>query len=407
MIKEPVIRKLIVQGFRSFRSRVVEFDNPTFLVGCNGSGKSNLLGALAFLSDAMTIPLAEVFSRRGGGQAVCYGGKRLGRPGTFRTMGLGVKLGPIDDDVERAHYAFEIAVMKYDRSSYQVEREQCIVIGRDGCRSFFDRVKNEPFRSSIVGLEPQLSQESLALPLMGADRRFARVFEVLAGLRVYSIQPEKVRELQVPDSGWSLRADGGNAASVLQAIKDHDRDDLQRICELLEAVVPAVKRVGVRDYGSKLGLKFTQRWDDGPISLTLEASSMSDGTLRALGLLAAVYQRSAPPLLAIEEPEATIHPGALSVILDVLSFAIERTQVIVTTHSPEVLDAEWLEDRHIRIVTWEDGETRVLPLSGGSREALREHLMSAGELFRSNALQGELDGADTGRQAELFEDSMV
>jgi AAA15 family ATPase/GTPase len=49
MAMEPVLRTLIIQGFRSFRSEVVEFDNPTFLVGGNGSGKSNLLDALDFL----------------------------------------------------------------------------------------------------------------------------------------------------------------------------------------------------------------------------------------------------------------------------------------------------------------------------------------------------------------------
>jgi predicted ATPase len=282
-----------------------------------------------------------------------------------------------------------------------------MVVGRDGQQSFFERIKHEPFRSSVDGLRPQLTWESLALPLMGADLRFARVFEVLAGMQAYSINPDKLREWQVPDSGWVLRADGGNAASVLQAIEDHDRDDLQRICEIMEAIVPAVERVGVKDYGSKLAIEFTQRWGDGPRSLTLEASNMSDGTLRALGLLAAVYQRSAPSLLAIEEPEATIHPGAIGVILDVLSFAIERTQLIVTTHYPEVLDAEWLEDRHIRIVTWEDGETRVSPLSVGSREALREHLMSAGELFRSYALEGIPRGPNAAQPSELFEDLAV
>lgn len=241
-----------------------------------------------------------------------------------------------------------------------------MIYGRDGRRTFFERIKNEPFRSSIGGLEPQLAHESLALPVMGADLRFAAVFGVLAGMQAYSIKPDKLRDLQVPDSGWSLRSDGSNAASVLQAIEDHDRDDLQRISELLEAIVPAVERVGVKDYGSKLAIEFTQRWADGPVSLNLEGSSMSDGTLRALGILAAVYQRAAPPLLVIEEPEATIHPGALSVIVDILHFASQRTQVIITTHSPDILDADWLEDRHVRIVTWQDGSTRVMPLSVGS-----------------------------------------
>ncbi len=407
MFKEPVIRKLIIQGFRSFRSEVVEFDNPTVLLGQNGSGKSNLIDALAFLSEAMRTPLPEVFARRGGGQRVCYGAARLGRPGTSLTLGIGADFGGIDDKVDTAHYAIEIAAMRYDRTSYRVEREQCVIHERNGRRNFFERIRNQPFRSSVGGLEPQFTDESLALPLMGADQRFAGVFEVLAGIQAYSINPAKLREWQVPDAGWFLRSDGGNAASVLQAIEDHDRDDLQRICELLEAIVPAVKQVRVKDYGAKLAIEFVQRWDDGPVSLTLDASSMSDGTLRALGLLAAVYQRSDPPLIAIEEPEATIHPGALGVILDVLSFASERTQLIVTTHYPEVLDAEWLEDRNIRIVTWEKGETRVAPLSVWSREALREHLMSAGELFRSYALEAMPRGPETAQPSELFEDLAV
>jgi predicted ATPase len=401
---EPVIRRLIVHGFRSFRSEVVDFDNPTFLVGRNGSGKSNLVDALAFLSEAMVAPLPEVFSRRGGGQSVCHGAARLGRPLTTRTLGLGVDLGPIGEEVASAHYAFEIAPTRYDRSVYPVEREQCVVEGFDGRRTFFERIKNQTFRTSIGGLEPQLTEESLALPLVGGDARFAKVFESLAGIRAYSINPDKLREWQVPDSGWFLRADGSNASSVLRASEDHDRDDLQRICEILEAVVPAVERVNVKDYGSKLAIEFTQRWGDEPKSLTLEAASMSDGTLRALGLLAAVYQRSAPSLIAIEDPEATIHPGALGVILDVLRFASRRMQLVVTTHSPEVLDADWLEDRHIRIVTWQDGATRVTPLSVGSREALREHLTTAGELFRSNALNGRPPGPDSPQQSELFED---
>ena len=103
---------------------------------------------------------------------------------------------------------------------------------------------------------------------------------------------------------------------------------------------------------------------------------MSDGTLRALGLLAAVYQRAAPSVLVIEEPEATIHPGALGAVLDLLRHASRHMQVIVTTHSPEVLDADWLQDEHLRIVTWQEGATRILPLAGGTQEALREHLMT-------------------------------
>jgi predicted ATPase len=402
---EPVIRRLIVEGFRSIRSEVVEFDNPTFLVGRNGSGKSNLVDALAFFGEAMTNPLSDVLSRRGGGRVVCHGSSRLGFMGDHREFRMGIVLGAIGDEIAGARYAVEVSAMGLNRSSYAVQREQCVIDGPGAGRVWFEHnAVQGSFRSSVDGLNPRPSRESLALPIVGGDTRFAPVFRALEGIRAYSVSPDRLREWQFPDSGRVLRSDGSNTASVLQRIRDNDPDDLRRICELLAAIVPAIDRVDVREYGSKLGLEFTQRWDDVPSSLTLEASSMSDGTLRALGLLAAVYQTPTPSLIAIEEPEVTIHPGALGVILDVLRHASERTQVIVTTHSPEVLDADWLEDRHLRVVTWEDGMTRVAPPDSRAREALRQHLMTAGELLRSRALEGPPAGPDRCDEPRLFED---
>ena len=113
---------------------------------------------------------------------------------------------------------------------------------------------------------------------------------------------------------------------------------------------------------------------------------MSDGTLRALGLLMAVFQTPAPSVLVIEEPEATIHPGALGAVLDLISRASKTMQVIVTTHSPELLDASWIKDEYLRIVAWEKGASHILLPDDASRKVMKEHLMGAGELLRSNAL---------------------
>jgi predicted ATPase len=404
---EPVIRRLIVQGFRSIRSEVVDFDNPTFLVGRNGSGKSNLVEALAFLSNAMTAPLSEAFSWRGGGRLVCYGSSTTSEEWEDRTLGLGIVLGKLSDEITSARYAIQIAATGARRPSYAVQKEQCIIYRHNGRTDHFERTRNEGFWSTIPGFEPRLAEDALAIRLLGGDARFAPVFKAIENIEYYSINPNMLRQWQAADSGSVLYADGSNAASVLQEIADHDQDDLQRICEIMEAIVPTLKRVDVKEYGGRLELMFTQRWEDGPRELTLEASAMSDGTLRALGLLTAVYQNRIPSLLAIEEPEATIHPGALGVILDVLHHASERTQVIVTTHSPEVLDAEWLEDRHIRTVTWQDGATHVTPLDAGAKETLQQHLMTAGELLRSNALQGAKPGPDTPLDSELFEDRVA
>ena len=118
------------------------------------------------------------------------------------------------------------------------------------------------------------------------------------------------------------------------------------------------------------------------------ASDVSDGTLRALGTLIAAYQRPRPSLMVIEEPEASIHPGALGVILDVLWAASRSSQVVVTTHSPEILDAKWIRDRHLRLVSWDEGTTRIDEMAPSVKRAMSKHKFGAGELLRSNALDG-------------------
>ena len=81
-----------------------------------------------------------------------------------------------------------------------------------------------------------------------------------------------------------------------------------------------------------------------------------------------------------------MHPGALGAVLDLIRHASRSMQVIVTTHSPEVLDAPWIEDKHLKIVVWQEGASHVLPPDNASREAMSKHLMGAGELLRSNAM---------------------
>ncbi len=281
-------------------------------------------------------------------------------------------------------------------------REQCVVHSQSGEISWFDRSR-KTFRSNVEGLKPALEPTSLGLPVIGGEASFAPVLRTLAAMRTYSIEPGKLRELQDTDSGTGLKADGSNAASVLQEIGRNAPDDLVRIGELLTTIVPNTIKVQPIKHGKKLTLEFTQEWGQNK-RLKFESFSMSDGTLRALGLLAAVYQRPAPSVLVIEEPEATIHPGALGAILDLMRHASRYMQVIVTTHSPEVLDADWLADGNLRIVSWDEGAMRILPLATGTQEALREHLMSAGELLRSNALRPTIIVPGTVPETNLFED---
>jgi predicted ATPase len=378
---ELAIRRLILKRFRSIPTERLDFDNPTFLVGRNGSGKSNLVDAFAFLAEAMASPLQAVFDKRGGIAAV-----RNRTSGTSYppNLGFGVEFGAVNGDLTGGRYAFEIKALP--NYGFEVIREQCWVqsAGKKG-RFWFDRKKAD-FDSNAAGLRPAFDTASLGLLVVGGDARFAPVLRCLGGMRVYAIEPAKLREMQDPDSGTSLRADGSNATSVLQEIERHAKDEAGRIGKILASIVPNTTRVRTIKHGKKLSLGFTQEWGKNK-RLNFEAFNMSDGTLRALGLLTAVYQRPSPSLIVIEEPEASIHPGALEAILDVIRHASRKMQVVVTTHSPEVLDAKWIRENNIRIVSWQDGATRVTAVSDASRAALQQHLMGAGELMRSNALE--------------------
>jgi predicted ATPase len=396
---KPIVTELILKRFRSIPSERIEFDNPTFLVGQNGSGKSNVADAFSFLADAMMLPLQAVFDKRGGISVVRNRSSGQSYP---PNLGLGVIFGPLNGETAGARYAFEVRALP--NYGFQVVREQCRITSSNGTRTWFNRAKDK-FTSNVAGLEPALEPSALGLPVIGGDARFAAVLRILSGMRVYSIEPAKLRDMQDPDSGVSLRSDGSNAASVLQEIERQSPEDVERICEILATIVPKTIRVTAKKHGNKVSLEFTQAWDTKK-RLKFEAFNMSDGTLRALGLLTAAYQRPSPTVLVVEEPEATIHPGALGAILDLLRHASRQMQVVVTTHSPELLDAKWIEDRHLRIVMWQEGATHVSHVAESSRKALQQHLMGAGELLRSNALHAPtdlfLDLSDP--QGRLFEE---
>lgn len=393
------ISRLIIKRFRSIPSDSIDFGNPTFFVGRNGSGKSNLSDVFSFLADAMVMPLHAVFDKRGGIASVR---NRTSGSSYPPNLGIGVIFNAINEDIQSGRYAFEIRALP--NYGFEVVQEQCIVNKKDGTHLFFDRKKGQ-LRCNVAGVSPSIEKSSLLMPAVGGVAEFSPIFKCLSTMRVYAIEPTKIREMQDPESGVSLRADGSNAASVLQEIERRAPDEVETICSILASIVPNTTKVKSTKHGKKLSLQFQQDWGS-KVKLRFEAFNMSDGTLRALGLLMAVYQKPTPSLIAIEEPESTIHPGALGAILDLISHASKKCQVVVTTHSPDLLDASWISEENIRIVSWHEGASHLSQLAAESKGALKDHLMGAGELLRSNALRAEyvpgLFATDT-HQPDLFE----
>jgi predicted ATPase len=416
-----MIDSILIKRFHSIPAERVSLSNLLFFVGANGSGKSNFVDAFAFLSDLMEFPLQTVFDRRGGVMAVMNREPapaaefqtRGIHPPKDETLGLAVEFSGVRDpstgngEVTIAgRYGFE--VLPTGLYSFRVAREQCFVRSSDGRLAWIDR-KRDTMKTSEKWLEPFAGSwdapTALAMPLFGTVAPFSVVHNLLRDMRVYSIEPSKLREMQDVDIGSRLRGDGRNATSVLSEIARLSKRDEGRICELLAAVTPTITKVWVVKRGRQFAFRFKQQWDPQKLML-FDAFNMSDGTLRTLGILLAVYQKPSPSLVVIEEPELTIHPGALSAILDVLRFASEGMQVMATTHSADLLDAKWLTDENLRVVSWQEGATRIAQLGDMPRTALRRHLMGAGELMRSNALQPvELMEEPRRFQLSLFQDT--
>ncbi len=400
-----IIRRIFLRRFRSFPAEKVELDNPVYIVGQNGAGKSNFTDAFAFLSEAMSMPLQAVFDTRGGITSVRNKSAARGYP---PNLGIRVDFSNINGNIKGGSYGFEVKALK--DYGFEVVQERCILKSNNGEKYFFNRTE-KAFQSNIHGLKPAIDPSSLCLPLIGGSEQFAPIYKTIASIRKYAIQPSRLREMQDPDSGVSLKADGGNAASVLQELSRHEKASYDRIGEILSSIVPNTTSVKAKKHGNKLSLEFVQIWGKDAKgkakTIDFEGFNMSDGTLRAVGLLVAIFQSPKPSVLVIEEPESTIHPGALGAILDMIRSASKNIQVIVTTHSPELLDEKEILDHQIRIVTWQDGASRVHLPSQATREAMRKHLMGAGELLRANALRPAdplYPRKDIPDQESLFED---
>ena len=133
---------------------------------------------------------------------------------------------------------------------------------------------------------------------------------------------------------------------------------------------------------------------------------MSDGTLRALGVLVALFQPASSDgrairLVGIEEPLTALHPGAAAVLRSALFEASQRAQILVTSHSPDLFDDKDVTADSIISVTNRAGATIIGPVDDASRAAIRNHLCTAGELLRLNQIATS-EQPPSGEQANLF-----
>lgn len=390
------VTRVILRNYKSIGYCDVRLGPLTYLVGANGAGKSNFLDALHLVRDALAGSLDNALNERGGLSEVRR--RSSGHPTHF-----GIRLEFLLRSGQCGHYAFNIGALA--GRGYEVQLEECVIEGI-GKGPFF-QIERGRLKASSEQTFPAVTADRLALVAASGLQAFRPVFDELTAMGFYNLNPKLMRELQKPQEGRLLKPVGENIASVIGHLERVGPEQLAVVQEYLQTVVPMVHGVERKQIGPMETLEFRQEMAGAKHPWRFLAQNMSDGTLRALGVLAALFQGNrdySPTLVGIEEPETALHPAASAALREALTRASAHTQVIVTSHSPDLLDDFGINSDSLLSVISDGGETRIASLDDASRDAMRERLFSAGELLRQNQLApnpADL-AAQEQRQADLF-----
>lgn len=379
MKNSTFINRVILKNYKSIAACDVQLHPLMFLVGPNGAGKSNFLDALRFVADALNSSLDHAIRDRGGINDVRR--RSSGHPNRFS-----IRLDFTLSDGSTGHYAFRIGPRK--RGEYEVQKEECrLWIPPLYTKDEHFYVENGTVTSSVK-VVPAATTDRLYLVNASGLPEFRPVYEAFSRMGFYSLNPDTIRAPQAPDPGDLLIRDGSNLASVVAQLSSPVKAHIE---EYLAAVVPGVHKVDVKDIGPMETLEFRQDIAGAKYPWRFIANNMSDGTLRVLGILVALFQENGDAqkralLVGIEEPEVALHPAAAGVLLDGLRDAADKTQVIITSHSPDLLDDKDLQVESILAVEAYDGRTSIAGVDEASRFALHKRLYTIGELLRLNQL---------------------
>jgi predicted ATPase len=436
--KPAFLRRVRIRGFKSIGFCDVDLQPLTILVGRNAAGKSNFLDALAFLRDVMKIGVAEAVNirpRGGWSSLVC---RSSGAPkieievettftsvrsfrvvrdaiGPFATVPPDAGPMPNLTGVTfTATYSLEFSagphsVPVISRESLDIANEnKQLRAGFEVHNGTVQQWGTEPDLEYPLGHPGERTPSLIPrpdFPLLSVigTQPFVELGEGLRSMAFYNFIPDLMRGLLMPTAGALLEKHGQNLASAIEGLKELEPESVQRVRDYLTVIAEEVEDFDTVRLGEYETVRFWLRGDAGQKRLEFDASSMSDGTLRALAALVAAFQallpRPYPSVVGIEEPETALHPAAMRVLVDALDDATQRTQILLTTHSADLLSGRDVSPGQVLVVRNRGGRTYLTPVDQASREIIEKELYTLADLQRMDKL--DVDEADLKRQEKL------
>lgn len=383
-----MITKIRIQNFLSFEDADISLGKQTVMVGANMTGKSNLFRAFRFLGTTALSGLFQAVQDQGGfGEMVWKGGRKRsiefhleaqygeswGAPQTFYEYRLEFT-ADFAGAIAIEHEELSIGTSSSNKKKMaDIHHGKGTIIHADGTEAFSP---------------PRINESVLQFNVPGWAGSIFR--NILASWRFYDLHPAAMRGFNPVVGQKFLMENGSNLSSWLLTIQTAHREYFDKMMQAVRSALPAIQELMAppTQYGTTF-LKSREEHLHSDITLF----NMSAGELKYIALLSLICapKELGAPLFCIEEPEAHLHPRLLESLVTVAEqvrgeLKENAAQVLVTTHSPQLVDLTKLED----LIVFENKKGKTLCTRPADKIHLRKLLtegeLSLGELWFSGAL---------------------
>lgn len=357
--------KLTIQGFKSIKElNDFELNNLNIIVGANGAGKSNLIAFFKLLRALIDGNLNRYVRDQGGASDLLFNGRKVTEKMVFETR-FGSR-------------GFRFSLVPTPSDSCAIEDEARYYSG--GSTGWWNLGDSEDGKSKMVA---EVKQNA-------GDARYSRpVFDAIASWQMYHFHDTSssaaMRGYEIVQDNAVLRADAANVGAFLLRLKTEFSASYTQIVDAIKLVMPFFDDFVLepRKSGDKeeVNLSWRQQGSDYP----MQPYHLSDGSIRFICLAAALLQPKPPTTVIIDEPELGLHPAALAILAELIQSAATRTQVIVATQSPALIDQFSIND--IVVVSRKEGASCFERLQEEDFSQWLEDY-SVGELWTKNVIAG-------------------
>jgi predicted ATPase len=383
-----MIKRLRVKNYKSLKNLDIEIGKRNLLVGPNMSGKSNLIDCLKFLSHICILGVTQAFLNRGGFQEVAWKGEEKG------PIYFSLTIEQQKDFEEQKIFEYEISIAGSPTGLISIEREYLEVKKAEEISTLID-LKNGQGKITHTDGRPAFN--------IGDPTRCALEFSVpgwegmelknyIAGWRYYHLSPAIMKQENAATHQHYLVENGQNFSSWLMTLQSSYPEEFRSIKQVAKDSLLGIEEI-LTPPTQFATTHLTSR--EKHLSQPINIWHMSDGEILFLAWLSLIFAPASlgAPLFCVEELENHLHPRLLEILVEVLDqrqreLGPQAAQIIVTTHSPYLVDKVNLDD----LIVFEKSKGATKYNRPASKSHLRELLereeLGLGDLWYSGALGG-------------------